>query len=566
MRRGITQEIVIELISELHAWRIRALNVLLTIAVIAVAPAIVLVIVEATRNPDQWPAALVFLAIYLFIVGLAVFRHIDPRLRAWGMLLLGYVAGVLAFARGGLAGDGRVYLLVLPILALVLVGMRSGLIMAILSLLTYAVFAITAHLGLMKGWLVHLDNPLALADWIFAGVPFTVVLVTVMTLLWLFNRFQIRTLQAARRTAAELSQAHTRLAARSEELARRARHLEATARVAREAAAIHDVDELLNTTVHLISDRFGFYHAGVFLLDDAGEYAVLRAASSEGGQRMLERGHRLKVGEVGIVGWVAGAGEPRVALDVGEDAVFFDNPDLPRTRSEMALPLKVRDRVIGVLDVQSTEEAAFTEEDVTALQMMADQLAVAIENARLFAVTQASLQELNALYRQYTTQAWERFTAERPQTVRYMLGTPAAEVWRSCFERVRANGEPVTSLERGNGNEGQYTLAIPVRLRGIPIGVLGFRRPAERGAWQPHELAMVEAVAERLGLALENVRLLEEAQRRAHAERLTTEVTARIRTPMDVDTILQTAVKELGQVLRAAQVSVYLTPAEEETA
>jgi len=182
------------------------------------------------------------------------------------------------------------------------------------------------------------------------------------------------------------------------ETERRAAQLAAAAEVARSATAILDVSQLLDETVRLISKQFGFYHAGVFLLDETGEYAVLRAASSEGGQRMLARGHKLKVGEVGIVGYVAGTGEPRIALDVGADAVFFDNPDLPDTRSEMALPLVSRGRVIGVLDVQSTEPAAFTEEDVAVLRAMADQLATAIENARLFAETERSLAETRDLF------------------------------------------------------------------------------------------------------------------------------------------------------------------------
>mgnify|MGYP000163472508 CR=1 FL=1 len=128
-----------------------------------------------------------------------------------------------------------------------------------------------------------------------------------------------------------------RVASRTRDLQRRSVQLEAAAQVAREAAAIRDVTQLLGRTVHLISERFGFYHAGIFLLDEVGEYAVLRAASSEGGQRMIARGHKLRVGEVGIVGYVAESGQPRIALDVGEDAVYFDNPDMPRTHSEICL-------------------------------------------------------------------------------------------------------------------------------------------------------------------------------------------------------------------------------------
>jgi GAF domain-containing protein len=169
-----------------------------------------------------------------------------------------------------------------------------------------------------------------------------------------------------------------------EETQRRATYLAAAATVARDATAILDVDRLLEQTVQLISEQFGFYHAGVFFLDERDEYAILQAASSEGGRHMLEQGHKLRIGGGGIVGRVAQTGEPRIALDVDEDSTHFAHADLPNTRSEMALPLKVQDRVIGVLDVQSTTEAAFSEDHVAVLHTLADQLATAIANARLF--------------------------------------------------------------------------------------------------------------------------------------------------------------------------------------
>ena len=182
-----------------------------------------------------------------------------------------------------------------------------------------------------------------------------------------------------------------------EETQRRAMQLAAAAEVSRDAISTLDMGQLLTNTVDLIRDRFGFYHAGVFLVDDASEYAVLHAATGEAGQKMLEQQHKLKVGEVGIVGYVTARGEPRIALDVGQDAVHFDNPLLPNTRSEMALPLTVRGRVIGALDVQSTKEAAFSDEDVATLQTMADQLAIAIENARLYEEERWRAEELATL-------------------------------------------------------------------------------------------------------------------------------------------------------------------------
>ena len=136
--------------------------------------------------------------------------------------------------------------------------------------------------------------------------------------------------------------------------------------------------ELLNRITRLISEKLGFYHVGIFLLDENREFAVLRAANSEGGQRMLNRRHQLKVGGIGIVGYVSQGGRPRIALDTGSDAVFFNNPDLPKTRSEIALPLKYGPTIIGVLDVQSTLPSAFNDEDTNLLSTLTDQIAIVI--------------------------------------------------------------------------------------------------------------------------------------------------------------------------------------------
>jgi GAF domain-containing protein len=184
------------------------------------------------------------------------------------------------------------------------------------------------------------------------------------------------------------------------ETQRHARLLRAAAQVARGATSILDEDKLLTEAVKLIVDSFDFlYHAGVFLLDDKREYAVLRVASSEGGQRMLARGHELKVGQQGIVGFVTHSGQPRLTPDVREDAHHFVNPDLPATRAEMAFPLITRDGVIGALDVQSTEVVNLSDEDVATLQTMADQLAIAIENARRYESEQRRVRELSGLNR-----------------------------------------------------------------------------------------------------------------------------------------------------------------------
>ena len=189
-------------------------------------------------------------------------------------------------------------------------------------------------------------------------------------------------------------------------LDRRTSQLEAASYVSRQTAAIQDPQILLSNVVDLITAQFGYYHAGIFLLDDRGRFAILQAASSEGGKRMLERGHRLEVGREGIVGYAAYQKRARIALDVGEEAVFFNNPDLPNTRSEVALPLTVRNKVIGVLDIQSYDQSAFAQDDLNTLQAMADQVALAIDNDRLVTESQTALRQLQEMTSESTYRTW----------------------------------------------------------------------------------------------------------------------------------------------------------------
>ena len=194
-------------------------------------------------------------------------------------------------------------------------------------------------------------------------------------------------------------QLEQRVQERTNDLERRSVQLRVAAEIARDATSARELNDLLNSAVNLVRDRFGFYHAGIFLLDKRREYAILKAATGEAGRQMIERKHKLKVGETGIVGYATGTGQPRIALDVGADAVHFKNPLLPETRSEMALPFKVNDQVIGALDVQSTQEAAFDEEDVAILQTMADQLAVAITRLERAAELEVQHARLDATLR-----------------------------------------------------------------------------------------------------------------------------------------------------------------------
>jgi GAF domain-containing protein/HAMP domain-containing protein len=344
-----------------------------------------------------------------------------------------------------------------------------------------------------------------------------------------------------------------RIAERTQALERRASQLQASADIGAAVTRIRDLDELLRQVTRLICQRFGFYHAGIFLLDSTEEYAVLRAANSEGGQRMLARGHKLKVGQVGIVGYVTGSGQARIALDVGKDAAFFDNPDLPETRSEMALPLIVGERTLGALDVQSTKEMAFTDEDINTLKVLADQIAIAIENARLFASTQAALETANRAYSGISQLGWQNLLSESDTEIGYvsLAGSsiqPVAGQTSPEFLKTIRSGQPVLSNE-------DTTLHLPITVRSNVIGAIRLDKQKRR-KWSAEDIVTANTLMEQLASALDSARLYSETSRRAVRESLLGDISAKIGASSQWDTILRTAVEELGRAIPGSEVVI----------
>jgi GAF domain-containing protein len=234
---------------------------------------------------------------------------------------------------------------------------------------------------------------------------------------------------------------------------------------------------------------------------------------------------------------------------VGEDAVYFNNPDLPLTKSEVALPLRSAGNVIGVLDVQSLEEDAFSPDDLRILAVLADHVSLAFENARLFEATRRSLSEAETLYRQYVREAW-RGTPRDQQVVGYR-STPAGSF---PLAEVDLKAAPSSSANDGE-TPATAALTIPIQLRGETIGELQIRGN-EASPWTPEQIDLAHAVAERVALSAENARLFEETGRRAERERLVTEITSKIRRSNDPREMMQTALEELRSALGATRVQL----------
>lgn len=355
------------------------------------------------------------------------------------------------------------------------------------------------------------------------------------------------------RSSAEVME--QRITERTADLERRTFQVQVASQVARDIANSRDLESLLKNTVKLVIERFGYYYAGIFLTDDRGENEVLRAATGEAGQQMLARGHSLRIGQVGLVGNAASRGEPFVAEDVTSDATHYKNPLLPLTRSEAALPLKTSGRVIGVIDVQSQEVNAFETDTLEILQVMADQLAIAIQNVTLLKEVQDNLANVQSAYGHLEQQAWIRFFEARP-ILGYQYDGVEIRPLASNAAGVAAGDAPGVAAKSTVQTSSAAPVSLPLQIRGEKIGSLEvWPREAE---FSEAEIYLLNTLNSRLSQIFETARLYEETQARAAREETINRLTAGIARSLDLDSVLRSAAMELGRLPAVREATVVL--------
>lgn len=388
-----------------------------------------------------------------------------------------------------------------------------------------------------------------------------------------------------------------------EESKRTAVQFETAAEIARDISSSLNLDELLEKAVNLIRSRFDFYHAGVFLKDTTGEYVVIREATGEAGAQLKRSGFKLGIGSKSIVGYAAGNGEQLIVNDTTRDATYYPNPLLPHTRAEAALPLRVGDRIVGVLDVQSTSPYAFAEDNLRTLQILADQLGIAVVNTELFAETQEHLAQHRLLHHITTTAAsgttldealesavnglqvtlgGDRVTillADREKKILevkaavgyapeiYELKVPVGSGitgWAAAHRRtLRVNNvQEDTRYIEGSVNT-RSELAIPMIYRSELLGVLNVESE-QLNAYTESDEELLGTLGGSLAAIIANARLLEQIRAQAERERALFEITDKIRRTTDLQTILTTTVSELTRVTGASRVHVKLGSTVEE--
>jgi len=553
-----------------------------------------------------------------FIVLLLAAFH--PRFsfthKAFTLVVLLYLLGLLDLFVFGWGADGRVFFIGFLMITIILFGRREGLIALGVGFTTLVLVALAMHGGWVSAPGARVWTPPTLVGLLSNAAMFlligSLVLVSQDEILSLLARELREVFEKSEALAEErraLDEQATALQEANYAMQRRAWHLRAGAEVAHEITSIFDVEQLLYRAVRLISEKFGFYHAGLFLVEENGQVAVLKAASSEGGQQMLAAGHRLRRGE-GMVGWVLEHAEPRIALDVGEDAVYFDNPRLPATRSEAALPLILDDRVLGVLDVQSIEENAFDADDIRSLEYLANQLAVALENARRLELETGVLEATNPFYRMarqvaaaremhdvyavllemigeyHPTQAFifePRPERDEMQVVAQLLGDRVrfpesedgalaetlhlrpllAELEGPLFVEDVRDEEALpeayhSALTRLREHSAVRSLAVlPVRLGSrLLVHIVVFFTAIH--VFSVTEKQFYAALADTGAVVMENIRLLESTQRRVAREQAIRDITDRMRQAPDIEWLMRITAESLVQTLGGEGAYVHL--------
>lgn len=598
---------------DIRNWQRQLLQNLLYISLVAATPAFASSAYNAYVSGREamipfWAGA------YALLLAITLWKGAPYISRAVLLLSLLYGLGILDMIESGRSGDGKILLLSTPLLAAILLGRTEGLITLILATFARTAFGWAISTGQLVPLAQQAESEIQASWWLSSSLVFLVLgAALVMSQRYLIPRL-VDALSQSRELAHELDKHRLRLEKQAQTLQHRATQLETSAEVSRALTSILEIDLLLQKAVNLIEERFDWYFVSIFLLDESGEWAVLRAGTGEIGTKLLAEGLRLKISESSGVGWTARKRRPRVVLDVEEDEIYHPHPLLSHTASEATLPLIIGRQIMGVLDVQSKELNAFDKTDIQMLQSLADQIAVAIQNAQRVS-DEASLLEMSSpLYRVSRLLTSASTTNEVADAIIEAVAQTEADgcvvvefeyspqeeirallyhgVWRrDRAPRFRAGmrlpisdspfpTELVSRFRIVNNVDQDQTLPtsaravfeatevgalvnIPLRSRGKVTGQVVILRAAP-AVFSDSSLRLYEAVSDQASVAMERARLLEDAQRRAKQEHLIGEITARMREPLDMERMLKTAVQEIRHSMELPALTIRLaTPTED---
>lgn len=483
---------------------------------------------------------ILFLVIYAILL-VITFAPLKYDVRALVLLFIIYATGVNSILSWGPWLDGNIFFIAFIALAALLFDQRLDLVALAVSILTFAAISFLQQFNIHQFRAEGVPDTRWI-DWGAYAVDLSIISVVLIIAINQLKREFSRAIQNMKNTLDTLanirSQLENRVLERTEELETRASQLRSSANISRTIAEMQNISELMETATRLASERFGYYHVGLYLLDERKRSAFLQAASSAEGKQLIGQGFRIEPDRLNPFHRVVEGNRPHVASD--DDLVnFIRDVNFPFTRSRMILPLTVRGNVIGIFDIHADQPRAFSMQDAETLQTLADLVAISIDNVRLIDETKNLVRQLEAYTSSQTRESWTKFTSRHKPAYQY---TPAG---------VR----PLFASSRKESAEG---LRVPLTLHGQSIGVITLKRKSAGMGWSERERTLVEKVATQVVLALENSRLVEETQKRALRDQVIANVSARVRETLNIESVLQTAAAELRKAfdLKEAEISV----------
>jgi GAF domain-containing protein len=563
-----------------------------------------------------------YLAAYVLLLLIALWEQVPYGVRAASFLGVAYSLGLLELIQFGLDGNGLFFMIALPILTVLFFGDFPSLFILLLSAATHTVF----RWAISAGRFVPLDQRTAYAGqggWWWVGAATFVLLASGLVILQHHLAPYLRdAMKRGRELEVELANYRARMEAQRRDYRESALQLELVVELARIAASRLDIDRVLRRAVQMIPDYLDCYLVGIFLLDDSGEGLALRAATGRIGAQLEERHLRLEIGDTSIVGWAANHRKTYVAPEVSADKLYRPYPGLAGTMSEVAVPLKSDGFLLGVLDVHAGSRDAFQDSDVRVLRGVADQLAMAVQNARRTRYETAFVETTNPLYRVNrrlsgaTTVAevvrvmtdtiaeteadgcliasLEPWSDERCESLRYLgvwskrktplriqlqeterqyelrpdLELPLTEIplprvlieqfW-SVADATCDDGLPQNLRGMMEGFGARACVNVPIRVSGRSVGhMLAFCR--KPGPFSNRSVRLFKRLGDASTVALSRARQLDEAQRRARREELAGKAAARMHESLDLETVLRTAAHDIGEMLGLAALDVRLGP------
>lgn len=521
---------------------------------------------------------------WFFILVWGIWPRMTERHRAIGLIGLSYLVGVILLVQSHQLTGGQIWFLMLTPIAFVLLGERGGIITGVASLLAYGAVALIHRLG----WVVpHPSFVTIVINMIHTEGPLFVLAILIM--IPMFSSLA-RSLMKAAQEAKTVSR---QLATQLESQAQAYRQLQTQSILSRATNQIIQTigrvlsfetlpAQVVQQVEHALSD-WDVYHVGLFLLNVDGEsdHAVLKAATSETGRLAVETGYRIKVDTESPIGQVIIRRQASIlSAEERQQTTQLGALVLPHTHSEIVIPLQSGEEIIGVLDIHSGKEDAFDEENLSLFQMMAGQVATAIRNAQLFSRTNALLEEVQDIQRRYLGEAWRELLSRQP--ARAISSSSLDDLHRdpsihAMRRQAMTEGEIIVfgnglgEASEPEGHTGAHPsengipgMIVPLKIRGQVIGTITVCDPRSRRRWTETEINMAETIAEQIALTIENLRLLEETQRRAAQERLIGEIAGQVRASLNPDTVLKTTIRELGRALGAEVASIEITPPPQE--